>query len=184
MTASIREICRGRCGHCPWSKYFHVEQFFSTRKFVHALCRKIAVHKKQFCPHEISCLTCWAKLLQVTSNFAPHCLYGCVISFWLDCFEQQCRIIKRHWLLNFFSLVSISLSTKMCISSNQLYVQHFSRCFVQPLWRLPNVVELRRRAGRRQAVDATGWQVLVNAAQSFLQKLLDFCGFLCDFQYI
>ena len=40
---NIPLICRGRRGQCPWSKLFHVEQFYSTWQI------KIAPHDKQFC---------------------------------------------------------------------------------------------------------------------------------------
>ena len=36
---SIHDICRGRRGHCPWSKYFHVEQFFfAWHEIFHQFC--------------------------------------------------------------------------------------------------------------------------------------------------
>ena len=47
---NIHDICRGRCRHCPWSKYFHVEQFCSTWKFLHTLWGKRST-LKQFSPH-------------------------------------------------------------------------------------------------------------------------------------
>ena len=53
----IHDICRGRRGHCPKSKYFYVEQFCSPWKFVRALWRKLALHEKQFCSIWNFCLS-------------------------------------------------------------------------------------------------------------------------------
>ena len=61
-SSSIHDICLGRRGHCPLSKYFHVEQFCSSLKFVHALWRKIARHKKQFCSTQNILLVMWCKI--------------------------------------------------------------------------------------------------------------------------
>ena len=50
---AIHDICRGHRRHCLSSKYFHVEQFCSTWKFVRALWKKIALHEKSnFATHE------------------------------------------------------------------------------------------------------------------------------------
>jgi hypothetical protein len=40
----IHHICRGRCGHCPWSKKFHVEQFCSTGKLLMVMWNNILLH--------------------------------------------------------------------------------------------------------------------------------------------
>ena len=95
-SSAIHHICRGRRGHCPWSKNVHVEQFCSTWNFSEVMWNNITSHDNHSCStwqNHLSCgviLACgsmtncslWQILIHLTNLQCTHAVLSWFMLFW------------------------------------------------------------------------------------------------------
>ena len=105
-TPPIHHICRGRRGHCPWSKIVHVEQFCFTWKLLMVMWNKNFTSQANLL-HMTKLFVMWSnfvmwiyyKLFPVP-NFAPHDKFTMyAVLTWFTLFRRKIHFVAIYVLL-------------------------------------------------------------------------------------